>query len=726
MLRRSAVAVDSVHFIPTPDVLLGAWATVGLYQCDPRVSRPTVAHAPRVIGCGPEGEVGRRGPTEKLSPRHGRNLGHDQKPPWYRETDAESEPGFARSAEPLHPGGSPAVSRGGTKPKLTGPGPEAYVANEILGLSADELRRRAVRIDPYRTAWIGRVDTIPPQSDERTALIDRGLMLRGFLTDGQLTEIHRVGDLWLRYHEAAKLASVEASRIAGQAVDDRRRERAARKAKKKEEAAERKRAYAERVARRRATEIDYLGPRVSGKLGDHRSNPEKLQAAGLPVLFNAADLASALGIPIPRLRWLAYHAEATERPHYAYFEIPKRSGGRRLLSAPRRDLATAQDWILTNILEKLPTEAPAHGFVPKHSTLTNALPHVGSEVVVNFDLSDFFPTITFPRVRGLFEAFGYSPAVASILALLATESPRRPVGYDGKLFWVAVGERSLPQGASTSPALSNQVSRKLDRRLAGMSAKHGWTYTRYADDLTFSRRRGGSDGAAMLLARVRHIVTEEGFLLHPKKQRIQRRSGRQSVTGIVVNEKPGTPREEIRRLRAILHQAKTTGLAAQNRDGLPHFRAWVRGKIAYASMVDPAKGARLLEAFRALPKEKDKSAPEKKARFFSPTLPTTDVVAPEPSGAPLQTGSLADASSVFDATGFWTGGPRRFEFVGDGSNKFWIVELNGASHSVHFGRIGTVGQTKTKSFGSADEARVEAEKLIREKSGKGYVEKTRR
>jgi hypothetical protein len=133
-----------------------------------------------------------------------------------------------------------------------------------------------------------------------------------------------------------------------------------------------------------------------------------------------------------------------------------------------------------------------------------------------------------------------------------------------------------------------------------MCAKHGWTYTRYADDLTFSAPEGKRGEIPMLLARVRHVVQDEGFALNPKKGRIQRAAGRQVVTGIVVNEKPGVPREEIRRLRAILHQAKTAGLAAQNREGRPHFEAWVRGRIAYVQMVDPDKGAALLRAYDAV------------------------------------------------------------------------------------------------------------------------------
>src|SRR6185436_17792305 len=120
------------------------------------------------------------------------------------------------------------------------------------------------------------------------------------------------------------------------------------------------------------------------------------------------------------------------------------------------------------------------GFVSGRSTVSNARAHLGRSLVVNLDLKDFFPSVTFPRVRGLFESVGYSPAAATILALLCTESPRMAVDHDGTRHWVAVAERALPQGACTSPAIANLVARKLDRRLAGAAKKLGWTYTRYA------------------------------------------------------------------------------------------------------------------------------------------------------------------------------------------------------------------------------------------------------
>jgi retron-type reverse transcriptase len=280
--------------------------------------------------------------------------------------------------------------------------------------------------------------------------------------------------------------------------------------------------------------------------------------------------------------------------------VPKKSGGTRTLSAPHRTLADAQQWILDNIVGRLPVETSAHGFLPRRSILTNAQPHCRKAVVVNLDLENFFPAITFPRVRRVFEKVGYSPAVATILALLCTECPRRVVEYDGKVYHVALGPRGLPQGACTSPGLSNQVARRLDRRLAGLATKLGLTYTRYADDLTFSGNGELQNRVGYLLARVRHIAQDEGFAINGQKTRILRRNTVQEVTGLVVNDRPGVNRREVRRLRAILHRARFEGLERQNRQNHPHFVSWLRGKIAYVSMVRPEVGARLREELMRL------------------------------------------------------------------------------------------------------------------------------
>jgi retron-type reverse transcriptase len=159
----------------------------------------------------------------------------------------------------------------------------------------------------------------------------------------------------------------------------------------------------------------------------------------------------------------------------------------------------------------------------------------------------------------------------------------------------------LPQGACTSPALSNLAARALDARLTGLARKHGWDFTRYADDLTFSTTGEPAQKTAWILASLRHIAQEESFTVNEKKTRVQRQNKQQTVTGIVVNQRPNISRETIRRLRAILHKAKTEGLAAQNHDHHPHFASWVRGMIAYVQMVNPERGQKLKTEFDSLP-----------------------------------------------------------------------------------------------------------------------------
>ncbi len=447
----------------------------------------------------------------------------------------------------------------------------------------------------WANLWFGRRDRIPPADDPRTAIIDRAMVGQGLITPDELAEIHKVGEQM----EALRGDLSTVHHAADRAVEQDREARRQLKEQKKRESAERKQRHAEAVALRRKTDIVYLGRGVSKGLADRRSHVEKLQSLGLPVLSTPADVAGALKVTIPRLRWLAYHSEATEILHYVRFTVPKKSGGVRELCAPHEDMATAQEWILRNILDKVPVHDAAHGFVQGRSTVTNATPHVAAGVVVNSDLTDFFPTITVQRVIGVFRQLGYSPAASTTLALLCTEAPRRKVTYAGKPLFVASGPRALPQGACTSPALSNLVARRMDSRLTGIATKLGFRYTRYADDLTFS---ASSDEGKVgyLLARIRHITQDEGFAVNEAKTRILRPGDRQTVTGIVVNERPGVPRDLVRRLRAILHRAQREGLKSQNRENHPHFEAWLRGMVAYVHMVNPKQGEPLRAALQNL------------------------------------------------------------------------------------------------------------------------------
>ena len=327
--------------------------------------------------------------------------------------------------------------------------------------SRDALAQARTSTTVRSNPWWGRLDTIPPASDERTLLIDRSLVAYGLLTSDDLVEIHNIGDQMLDItgDQAVAAERARAAVVASEA------ERKRLKEQKKAGSAERKRKHAAEVAEAKPMTSRSWAGGLRG-LVDRRAHIEKLQAARLPVLASPADIAHALGISISRLRWLAFHSDAAEKVHYVRFTVPKRSGGVRELSAPHRELAAAQRWIFQNILQGLPTHPAAHGFVRGRSIRSNALPHVGRHILVNADLRDFFPTITFHRVRGAFERLGYSPSAATILGLLCTESPRRTVEYAGTTFHVATGPRAMPQGDMHEPRVV-----ELDLRAAGFTSE---------------------------------------------------------------------------------------------------------------------------------------------------------------------------------------------------------------------------------------------------------------
>ncbi len=327
------------------------------------------------------------------------------------------------------------------------------------------------------------------------------------------------------------------------------------------------------------------------------TNVDQLSRYELPVLRSETELAAWLGISLTRLRWYSHDRPAERTWHYMRYAVPKRGGqGMRVILAPKPELKALQRKVLSGIVAKVPVAGTTHGFVAGRSTLTNARQHAGKAVVLKLDLQDFFPSVTFRRVRGLFTALGYSFAVASTLALLCTEYDRQPFLRNSEQYFISVGPRHLVQGAPTSPGLANLVAWRLDRRLAGLARKRGFVYTRYADDLTFS----GDDVevAVHLGAAARRIIADEQFTVNAGKTRLLRRGGRQTVTGLVVNERPATPRELRRRLRAILHNAAQGGLHGQNRDGHDDYTAYLSGLIAYVGSANPRHGEVLSRQLR--------------------------------------------------------------------------------------------------------------------------------
>lgn len=319
-------------------------------------------------------------------------------------------------------------------------------------------------------------------------------------------------------------------------------------------------------------------------LRDLLTDEEQLTLYGLPIWRTEEDLAGALEISVKELVFFAIHREKERQPHYVTFTIPKRSGGKRLIMAPKRRLKSIQRRLLELLIEKLPVSEHAHAFRKGHSIRTGAEPHVGQRFVLKLDLKDFFPSVTFARVRGLLIAFGYSYPVATCLGVLLTEAERQPVEVDGVVFFVPVGMRHCVQGAPTSPALCNALLLRMDHRLAGVAKKYGVNYTRYADDLSFS---GNIDRvtAQKLRVIVNRIISEEGFVVNADKTKLMSQGHRQTVTGVVVNQTLGLSRQERRRLRAAVHQLE------KNSENSGTQRAKIEGKIAYLAMLNPKQAS---------------------------------------------------------------------------------------------------------------------------------------
>ncbi|MEZ4241963.1 MAG: reverse transcriptase family protein [Myxococcota bacterium] len=385
--------------------------------------------------------------------------------------------------------------------------------------------------------------------------------------------------------------------------------KAAYKERKKAEAAGRRALRRAAWAAYRATHVVHVGAGVFFRdeipISREAEAARQVRASrnDLAALDSVDALATGLGLTAPELRALCYHREVESSSHYRRWEIPKRDGTARVISAPKERLKEAQRWLVRNVFEKLPVHQAAHGFLPERSIVSNAALHAGADVVVKVDLLDFFPSVTFARVKGLLRSAGLPEPVAILTALLCTEPPREMVKFRNRTLWVATGPRALPQGAPTSPSITNALCRKLDRRLSGLGRTFGFTYTRYADDLTFSWRRPADDPRAsapigMLLRGIRQVVEGEGFRIHQKKTAVMRPGGTQRVTGLVVNEAEGAPpvripRDLLRRLRAALHNRE------RGREGQETLEQ-LAGMAAFVYMVDPAKGRALQERIAAL------------------------------------------------------------------------------------------------------------------------------
>jgi RNA-directed DNA polymerase len=340
-------------------------------------------------------------------------------------------------------------------------------------------------------------------------------------------------------------------------------------------------------------DIVFLGEGVSGGLNNEEGDSTLLHTKGLPVFTTPEELATAIGISIGDLKFLSYHRKVATTSHYIRFSLPKKSGGKRTISAPMPRLKAVQHWILENILKKIPVHTVANGFVTERSILTNAANHIAKDVVVNIDLKDFFPTIHYKRVKGLFTKLGYSEKIATIFSLICTEPDREEAVLDGKKYFISTGHRKLPQGAPTSPAITNIICYKLDCRFKGMADKLQFSYSRYADDLSFSANGNEQvKNVQKLLWRTKRIITDEGFIIHPDKVKVMHKGSRQEVTGIIVNKQPGIDRKMLHRFRAVIQQISKNGLENKKWKG-GNIAAEMIGYANFVAQVKPAQGQKM-------------------------------------------------------------------------------------------------------------------------------------
>ena len=269
---------------------------------------------------------------------------------------------------------------------------------------------------------------------------------------------------------------------------------------------------------------------------------------------------------------------------YKEFDIPKRTGGTRRITAPTGKLKDVQKCISVLVAPYYQVPDCVHGFAEGKSVASNASMHTAKNYVLNIDLKDFFPTITYTRVVKSLKELGFNDEVSDIIARLCTI----PM-WDEQIQML---RNSLPQGSPASPLLSNIVCSTLDQRLSVLAKRYGLTYSRYADDITFSSNHSVYAKGGEFFKEFEDIVRSSGFKINEKKTRLQKRGSRQEVTGIIVGEKINTYRQFTKNLRVAVFHAETNGCTPREFNN-------IMGRVSYMAMVK-GPDAPIVKRFRAI------------------------------------------------------------------------------------------------------------------------------
>jgi RNA-directed DNA polymerase len=329
-------------------------------------------------------------------------------------------------------------------------------------------------------------------------------------------------------------------------------------------------------------------------------NAYRLAERNLPRCNNEEEIALAMGISLGKLRFLTLKNPDRLDTHYTHFPILKSNGETRIISAPIPSLKDAQTWILHRILNRIEVNEAAHGFCRNRSIVTNARPHVGQDIVIKVDLQDFFGSIDYSRAISVFIDVGYSEPAAQIFSLLCTARVVKQGVTDREIRYTKSHKRCLPQGAVTSPALSNIFCFTLDRNLAQLARALEFNYTRYADDLTFSGDRVAATKIDRLFVRLHEIVDRERFKINSDKTQILGKGQQQQVTGIVVNQKLNISKRKLAAFRSTLYQIERDGLTGKSWGSSSDLIAAINGYANYVAMVNPSKGAELLSSIERI------------------------------------------------------------------------------------------------------------------------------
>lgn len=277
------------------------------------------------------------------------------------------------------------------------------------------------------------------------------------------------------------------------------------------------------------------------------------------------------------VKQLSYYSNPNNvRGRYHHFSIPKKSGGQRNISAPSRGLSHILYYVNIMLKALYQPSDYAMGFVEGRSVVDNASKHIGQNYVFNTDLENFFPSIAQPRVWKRFQLppFNFNQQIASILAGLCCIREKHE---DGKYVYI------LPQGAPTSPLITNAICDKLDRRLSGLARRFGLHYSRYADDITFSSMHNVYQESSEFMNELKRIIEDQGFRINNGKTRLQKLGQRQEVTGLTVSNRVNTSSKYVAEIRNILHIWEKYGY----NDAFKRFYPQYKAKKGYVKKGEP-------------------------------------------------------------------------------------------------------------------------------------------